>query len=96
VTKDEATNKLIYDLNSIVGHSFGDRKTKDGKTKKIVLLIDEAHILVMAESKGILYDALHWWLRETRSDGLRLVAVFAGTRLALANYQPFGPRLACS
>ena len=84
-------DKLIQRLNEIlIPPEMMDEKNP--KTKKIVLLIDEAHILVM-ESKGGFYVTLRWWLRQKRSDDLKIVAVFAGTLLSLANYQRIAPGL---
>jgi hypothetical protein len=91
LTMDEERKLLINNLDSIVVRSLRDRKTKEQQTKKIVLLIDEAHILVMEESQGRFYVALRWWLRRRRSNGLQIVAVFAGTLLSLANYQQIAP-----
>ena len=51
--------------------------------RRILLLVDEAHLLVQGDAG--LYVVMRWWLRRTRDK--HVVAVFAGTLLAHANYQ---------
>ena len=65
------------------------------KTEKVVLLIDEAHLLV-TEGMEEFYASLHWWLRRIQYGNLKIVAVFAGAQLSLANYQRYGPSIGFS
>jgi hypothetical protein len=83
---DDQRRKLIKHLDDIVDKALAEPRTET----KIVLLIDEAHILVK-EREGGFYVALRWWLRQVRRDGRQIVAVFAGTLLSLANYQQIAP-----
>mmetsp|Transcript_12456 Transcript_12456/g.17877 ORF Transcript_12456/g.17877 Transcript_12456/m.17877 type:complete len:848 (-) Transcript_12456:138-2681(-) len=73
--QENARNKVSQDLNAILSET---------SSNSVVLLFDEAHVLVESEEGGI-YVSIRWWLRQKRTK--HVVAVFAGTLLSLTNYQ---------
>jgi hypothetical protein len=62
------------------------------KTEKVVLLFDEAQVLIKKgtdSSAALIFRTICWWLREKR--WLPIVAVFAGTTAELTNIFPAEP-----
>ena len=79
--KPGARDQVICQLNDI---------ERECKTENLVLLIDEAHLLVGVDPGY--YVSVRWWLRQKRQH-TKVVACFSGTLLSLANYQRVSPSL---